>query len=188
MPVVASRRPSGAWCAPAQRDAAVPAHTRSVKLVLRLATRHDALPIARMSRDLIERGLGWSWTPLRVARSIAAADTNVIVAASPVVATPLGFGIMRYGDEEAHLLLLAVDPVVRRHGVGAALVAWLEASARAAGVGPVYLEARAGNAEARAFYRRLGYGEIQRLAGYYGGVEASVRMAKDLWHVPASSA
>ena len=156
-------------------------------VVLRLASRHDALPIARMSRDLIERGLGWSWTPLRVARSIAAADTNVIVAAQPD-GRPVAFGIMKYGDEEAHLLLLAVEPSHSRHGLGAALVRWLEDSARTAGVGPVYVEARATNAVARAFYRRLGYGEIQRLPGYYGGIEASVRMAKDLWVEAASSA
>ena len=154
--------------------------------VFRLATRHDAMPIARMSRDLIERGLGWSWTPLRVARSIAAADTNVLVAARG--ASVLGFGIMKYDDDESHLLLLAVHPSVARQGLGAALVAWLEGSARAAGVGQVYLEARATNGPARAFYRRLGYGEIQRLPGYYGGIEASVRMAKDLWLEPASSA
>ena len=152
----------------------------------RLATRHDAMPIARMSRDLIERGLGWSWTPLRVARNIAAADTNVLVAARD--AAVLGFGIMKYDEDEAHLLLLAVHPAAGRRGLGAALVAWLEDSARAAGVGQVYLEARANNAGARAFYRRLGYGEIQRLPGYYGGVEASVRMAKDLWLERASSA
>jgi len=158
-----------------------------VDVVFRLAQRHDALPIARMSRDLIERGLGWSWTPLRVARCIAAADTNVLVAARER-GMPLGFGIMKYAEEEAHLLLLAVDPVHARRGLGAALLGWLEDSARVAGVGPVYVEARATNSAARAFYRRLGYGEIQRLPGYYGGIEASVRMAKDLWHEPASSA
>jgi len=158
-----------------------------VDVVFRLAQRPDALPIARMSRDLIERGLGWSWTPLRVARSIAAADTNVIVAAGSV-GTPVGFGIMKYAEDEAHLLLLAVEPMHARRGLGSAIVAWLEESARVAGVGPVYVEARATNAGARAFYRRLGYGEIQRLPGYYGGMEASVRMAKDLWHEPASSA
>jgi len=103
-------------------------------------------------------------------------------------ASVLGFGIMKYDDDESHLLLLAVHPSVARQGLGAALVAWLEGSARAAGVGQVYLEARATNGPARAFYRRLGYGEIQRLPGYYGGIEASVRMAKDLWLEPASSA
>ena len=45
----------------------------------RLATAADAVPIARMSRDLIEQGLGWSWTPLRVARSIADRAIDVLL-------------------------------------------------------------------------------------------------------------
>ena len=49
-------------------------------LTLRLATRADSTQIAAMSRDLIERGLGWSWTPRRVLRSIGDAHTNVVVA------------------------------------------------------------------------------------------------------------
>ena len=153
---------------------------------IRLATRTDSLQIARMSRDLIECGLGWSWTPLRVQRSIADVATNVAVAS--VRNEPVGFGIMKYHDDEAHLLLLAVQKACKRRGVGAALVAWLEKSARTAGVGQVYLEARAANAGARAFYRRLGYEEIQVVPGYYQGVEASVRMAKALWlEQPASA-
>jgi ribosomal protein S18 acetylase RimI-like enzyme len=155
-------------------------------LTLRLATSDDAPSIARMSRDLIERGLGWSWTPLRVRRSIDDANTNVVFATSGSL--PVGFGIMKYHDDEAHLLLLAVRPDHGRQGIGAALVGWLEAAARTAGIGQVYLEARAANAAARAFYRRLGYGEIQMLPGYYRGLEASVRMAKDLWlEQPASA-
>ena len=152
----------------------------------RLATGADALPIARMSRDLIEQGLGWSWTPVRVARSIADRASNVVVAVRD--ARRLGFAIMKYHDEEAHLLLLAVRPEYSRQGIGAALVAWLETTARVAGVGQIYLEARAANRPARSFYKRLGYGEIQLLPGYYQGVEASVRMAKDLWlEQPASA-
>ena len=30
---------------------------------IRLATSQDAALIAEMSRDYIEHGLGWSWTP-----------------------------------------------------------------------------------------------------------------------------
>jgi ribosomal-protein-alanine N-acetyltransferase len=158
----------------------------SLRPPIRLATCTDAPLIARMSRDLIERGLGWSWTPLRVQRSIADADTNVAIAQVGDLA--VGFGIMKYREDEAHLLLLAVQPGAGRRGIGAALVAWLEASARTAGVGQAYLEARASNAVARAFYRRLGYEEIQLVPGYYRGVEASVRMAKDLWlEQPASA-
>lgn len=148
-------------------------------LTLRLATEADALHIAQMSRDQIERGLGWSWTTQRVLRSIFDAETNVVVALE--AGRLAGFAIMKYHDDEAHLLLLAVQPGARRKGVGAALVRWLEAAALTAGVGQVWLEARLGNAAARAFYKRLGYREIQVLPGYYQGREACVRIARDLW-------
>lgn len=148
-------------------------------LTLRLARETDALAIAQMSRDQIERGLGWSWTTQRVLRSISDAETNVVVAFA--AGKLCGFAIMKYHDDEAHLLLLAVQPGARRQGVGAALLAWLEQAALTAGVGQVWLEARQGNAAARAFYRRLGYREIQVLPGYYQGREACVRIARDLW-------
>jgi [ribosomal protein S18]-alanine N-acetyltransferase len=147
---------------------------------IRLARRDDAPAIARLSRDQIERGLGWRWTAPRVLRSILDVHSNVIVAPGPEGGLA-GFGIMKYHDEEAHLLLLAVDPAARRQGLGAALVAWLEASAQVAGLGTIYLEARASNGGARAFYRHLGYREIQQVEGYYSGREASVRLGRDLW-------
>jgi len=145
---------------------------------LRLATRDDAQAIAQLSRDRIEQGLGWSWTTLRVLRSIRDRETNVVVALD--ASESLGFGIMKYHDEEAHLLLLAVRPERVRQRIGTALVDWLERSALIAGIGHVSLEARASNASARAFYLRLGYREIQSLPGYYQGREACVRMARDL--------
>ena len=52
---------------------------------------------------------------------------------------------------------IAVQPGNARRGIGAALVGWLEAAARSAGIGQVYLEARAANGAALMFYRRLGY-------------------------------
>jgi len=153
-------------------------------LTLRLATRADSAQIAAMSRDLIERGLGWSWTPRRVLRSIGDAHTNVVVALENVQSGGqrlTGFGIMKYHDDEAHLLLLAVQASDRRRGIGAALVTWLEKAALVSGVGQVYLESRMSNLQARAFYRQLGYREVQTVPGYYQGVEPGVRMAKDLW-------
>jgi ribosomal-protein-alanine N-acetyltransferase len=146
---------------------------------IQLACEADAQPIACMSRDCIECGLGWSWRPARVQRSIADASTNVVVCRD--VRGMAGFAIMKYGDEEAHLLLLAVDARRRRHGVGSALVSWLEATALVAGLGVIRLEARCGNHAAGAFYRKLGYREIARVAGWYRGIEDGVRFAKDLW-------
>jgi ribosomal-protein-alanine N-acetyltransferase len=144
-----------------------------------LALPRDAAPIAAMSRDLIEVGLGWSWTQQRVLRSIDDRNTNVVVASDD--GHLAGFGIMKYRDDEAHLFLLAVDPSYRRQGVGTALMTWLERTALTAGIGVIYLEARLVNIEARAFYRRLGYREATVVRGYYRGVESSVRLAKDLW-------
>jgi ribosomal-protein-alanine N-acetyltransferase len=148
-----------------------------------LARIDHAPAIARLSRDRIEQGLGWSWRTARVGRAIASAQSNVVVALD-APGQVLGFGIMSYGDDDAHLQLLAVRAQHVRRGIGTALVRWLEHSARVAGVGLVWLEARSANVEARAFYRRLGYRELQRLPGYYQGVESALRLGKDLWEPP----
>ena len=157
----------------------------STRTAIRFATRADALGIAEMSRDLIEHGLGWSWTRERVLRSLRHPDTNAIVAVRD--AERVGFAIMKYGDEEAHLLLLAVRPAFSRRGIGSAMVDWLERSAGVAGVARITLEARHGNAAARAFYGGLGYAQAQLLPGYYSGREASVRMVKSLGTAPAAT-
>ena len=112
--------------------------------------------------------------------SIADAQTNVVVVPADGGALR-AFAIMRYRDDDAHLLLLAVQPDHARRGIGSAMMAWLEKVALTAGVDRISLEARVTNAAARAFYARLGYVESQLQPGYYRGVEASVRMAKDLW-------
>lgn len=144
-----------------------------------LAVRADAPRIAMMSRDLIEQGLGWRWTPSRILRAIGDRAVNVVVAREKTEIT--GFAIMQYKDDEAHLTLLAVEPARRRKGIGRALIAWLETTALNAGTGCIYLEARARNTEARAFYRRLGYVEIMTVPGLYSDSEDGIRIAKDLW-------
>ena len=148
------------------------------ELLLRLARPAEATAIAALSRDLIEYGLQWRWTPVRVAASIRAANVNVLVAR--IHDTIGGFAIMRYGDDEAHLDLLAVTPPYRRAGVGRQLLQWLEKCAVAAGIFKVTLEVRAGNEEAQLFYKRMGYRPIAHIPGYYQGIEAALRMDRDL--------
>ena len=146
---------------------------------IRLGLPGGVRRIAEMSRDYIEYGLGWRWTPARMLAAIHAPDSNLAVACRGD--RVVGFGLMQYKDDEAHLILLAVDAGCRRAGVASALVAWLERCALTAGIGTVYLEARCRNLEARAFYRALGYREIAVVPGYYQGVEDGVRIARDLW-------
>jgi ribosomal-protein-alanine acetyltransferase len=143
-----------------------------------LALPSDAVSIAALSRRTIEQGLDWRWTPHRVMNSMADADTNVVVARQG--SDMLGFAIMSYGEDDAHVQLFATQPRCRRQGVGSALLAWLEATARVAGIGKLYLEARSDNAGARAFYRHHGFELAGQRSGYYQGVEDAVRMVKTL--------
>jgi ribosomal-protein-alanine N-acetyltransferase len=150
----------------------------SSELSLRLARPADATTIANLSRDLIEYGLRWRWTPMRVAASIRAPNVNVLVAR--IHENIAGFAIMRYGDDDAHLDLLAVAPPFRRAGVGRQLLEWLEKCAVVAGIFSVALEVRAGNEGAQLFYQRMGYRTLVHLPGYYQGIEAALRMGRDL--------
>jgi ribosomal-protein-alanine N-acetyltransferase len=65
-------------------------------------------------------------------------------------------------------------------GVGRQLIEWLEKCALVAGIIQVVLEVRAQNEGAQLFYKRLGYRPLVQLPGYYQGVEAAVRMGRDL--------
>ena len=150
----------------------------SFELSLRLARSADATAIANLSRDLIEYGLRWRWTPARVAASIRAPDVNVLVAC--IHENIAGFAIMRYGEDDAHLDLLAVAPPYRRAGIGRQLLEWLEKCAVVAGIFSVALEVRTGNEGAQLFYERMGYRTLAQLPDYYQGVEAALRMGRDL--------
>ncbi len=57
----------------------------------------------------------------------------------------------------------------------------MQCRALVSGIGIIYLETRLSNAAGRKFYQRLGYKAIQRIPRYYGGREAAIRLAKDLW-------
>ena len=150
--------------------------------LIELATRADASVIAALSRDVVEQGLGWSWTEPRVLKALRDDATNVIVARTQSKAGKMvaGFAIMRYGYDSAHIVLFAVDVEHRRCGIGSALMAWLETTARTAGINAIKLEARSGNREARAFYGQVGFNEIGVRVSYYRGVEDAVRFEKSL--------
>ena len=137
-----------------------------------------------MSRDLVEQGLPWSWNARRVAMHVRGRESNVLAAWHQ--GRLIGFAVMQFYDERAHLNLLAVDPRARRLGVGKRLVEWQEKVALTGGITVVNLEVRVNNAGAQAFYRQLGYRETKRLPGYYSGREAAIHMTHDLG-VPAKS-
>ncbi|MES2939021.1 MAG: N-acetyltransferase [Pseudomonadota bacterium] len=147
--------------------------------VLRLARRTDAGPIAGMARELIEAGLTPRYTAARIARHIADPDTVALVAEA-AGAGLRGFALMSFGDEHAHLVLLAVHPAARRQGLAGGMVRWLLESAEVAGMASVALELRADNGGAQAFYRALGFEATLLMPGYYEGLVDAQRMARVL--------
>ena len=148
---------------------------------IRLATHDDAYAIAAMSRDCIENGLAWRYTPTRILDAIRSRTTNVAVIHAHGGLHAVG--IMGYGDSAAHLVLLGVQPTQRRKGLGRHLVGWLEACASTAGLDYIGVECRADTPSAVAFYRAQGYRIQGIVPRYYAGRLDAVRMRKRLSHI-----
>jgi ribosomal-protein-alanine N-acetyltransferase len=145
-------------------------------VTIRLARLADAAGIAAMSRDYIERGLPWTWTEDRVARTIVDLETNVaVVGRAGAIAA---FGIMFHTAEDAHLLLFAVRTEHQRRGVGSALLIWLEEVARNAGAKKIRVECLSSNRPARLFYSEHGYHELAITRQMYRGVADGIHLEK----------
>ena len=142
------------------------------------ARLNDVPRLAAMSHAHVESGLRPAWGIQRIGWYVRHPESVVLTARSD--RTIAGFAIMRYADETAHLNLLAVDPGHRRRGIARRLVTWLEETALPAGTFLIRLELRAQNEAAQVFYRALGYREVGRVPGYYQGVEAAIRMERDV--------
>ena len=154
-------------------------------VAIRLAEPRDAQAVAVMSRDFIESGLGWKYDAARVLRAIRDRETVALVACEGGARGTLsGFAIMEFGEERAHLVLLAVRPSRRRSGVGRRLLEWLVDSARVAGMASIHLELRAANEAGRRFYKAMGFYETVLVPGYYrsgeGRKEGALRMLRVL--------
>ncbi|MGI8895940.1 MAG: GNAT family N-acetyltransferase [Casimicrobiaceae bacterium] len=132
--------------------------------------------MALMSRDLIETGLGWAYRTERIAKLIGDPEAVALVARdSP---RSVGFAVMTFGDERAHLVLLAVHSTHHRRGIARRMIEWLLSTAAVAGIASIHVELRADNRPAYALYRALGFAETLRVPGYYRGRETAVRMIR----------
>jgi [ribosomal protein S18]-alanine N-acetyltransferase len=145
---------------------------------LQPAVLAEAAQIASLSNRLIEAGLPVTWTTQRVAAQICHRESMVLTAKE--ADELIGFAIMQFGNERAHLNLLAVLPGARRYGVGRRMLGWLHESALTAGTFTIELELRAENLVARRFYGSMGYAECGYTRNYYSGKEDAVHMKRDL--------
>lgn len=129
--------------------------------------RPDDAPAAAMLDARVMR-LPWSvesWRKL-------IGEPNVFGSAAETSGSLVGLALARAVADEAEILALAVAPDSRRRGIAAALVQQVLGKARRRGAVRVFLEVAAGNRPALALYRRFGFVDAGRRAGYYGTGEA----------------
>ena len=128
-------------------------------ITVRQATPDDATELARML-DLFDH-IGA--TPEEVAARMLACQSVLTTYFGEMDGQPVGFACLRLvphlqGDEPyAELTDIYVNAPSRRQGVARALIAHVEAAARAAGAGGLVIITGFDNAGAQAAYRASGY-------------------------------
>ena len=91
----------------------------------------------------------------------------ILVAETEAPSCLAGFAVFRRVLDEAELLNLAVEPSLRRKGIGQQLLMAGMGELRAHGVLKVFLEVRASNQPAIDFYSAAGFTRQGRRRGYY---------------------
>ncbi|MGF2736931.1 ribosomal protein S18-alanine N-acetyltransferase [Marinobacter sp. DUT-1] len=79
----------------------------------------------------------------------------------------IGYAVVAYLVDEAHLLNLCIHPDSRGFGAGRYLLQYLVDKAREDGMVQVLLEVRVSNRTAEQLYKSAGFGEIGCRPGYY---------------------
>ena len=92
----------------------------------------------------------------------------------------VGFFVVQFIVDEAHLLNIAVDPTQQKQGIGRLLLDNVQQQAMIKKANTIFLELRATNQRALALYQMAGFNEIGLRKNYYPaaqGKEDAVIMA-----------
>ena len=104
----------------------------------------------------------------------SAADVSVVLVARDAAGAALGCGALRHlGDEVAEVKRMYVVPQARGLGVSKAILAELEAAARARGWTRLRLETGPRQPEAVGLYERAGYRPIEAFGAYIDASDAA---------------
>jgi ribosomal-protein-alanine N-acetyltransferase len=137
-------------------------------LTLRVAGARDIAAVDALMSDAFDPRYGEAWTRGQCLGVLALPGVALLMA--EVDDEPAGFAMTRRVLDEAELLLLAVSPAHREHGVGGALLRAAAAEAAAGGCAKLHLEVRNGNPATR-LYLRHGFAKVGERRGYYRGVD-----------------
>jgi|SRR5690606_17164895 len=131
----------------------------------------DLERIMAVMESAFEPAFGEAWTRRQVGDALLLPNTFYLLAA-PHGGWPsggeaaAGFVLSRGAADEEELLLIGVDPIWRRKGIGGAMLDRFIAEAKARGANRLFLEMREGNS-AESLYRRHGFERVGRRRAYY---------------------
>jgi [ribosomal protein S18]-alanine N-acetyltransferase len=109
-------------------------------------------------------GEAWTASQCLSVMSLPGAQLHIAMMDVSVV----GFALTRGVVDEEELLLIAVQPTLKRNGIATSLVGQVVAAAKALERTSLFIEVRMNN-PAIDFYRRLGFRPIGLRTAYYSG-------------------
>ena len=95
-------------------------------------------------------------------------------------ARPAGFCMLSIGDGIGEVVAVAVDPLWQGQGIGKQLMQAIVEDARGMGLTLLVLKTATRNLSAQGMFRRIGFEETGRMAGFYAGGQTAVGMRKRL--------
>jgi ribosomal protein S18 acetylase RimI-like enzyme len=93
---------------------------------------------------------------------------------------PAGFCMLSIGDGVGEVVAVAVDPLWQGRGIGRQLMQAVVEDARGMGLRLLVLKTATRNLPAQGMFRRIGFEETGRVAGYYAGGQTAIGMCKRL--------
>lgn len=133
--------------------------------------------VMSIMNQAFDPGYGEAWTEAQTLSMLALPGVWLSIAS--IDGQPAGFALNRIVADEAELLLLAVAPLHRRHGVGMALIERSRAISRERNGFRLHLEVRHNN-PAIELYNKAGFRLVGRRPGYYRGIDGQIHDALTL--------
>lgn len=151
---------------------------RIARVRIREATRRDLVRILGIERLAFDHP--WSLDSFVRELSLPFSRTTVAIVEREGQENLVGYLCRWVVADECHVLNVAVDPQIRRHGIAAQLMYDAIAEAKAKQAHLVTLEVRRSNLAARSLYRKLHFRERRLRRNYYGPGEDAIVMELEL--------
>jgi ribosomal-protein-alanine N-acetyltransferase len=134
-------------------------------VTIRAARAADLLRIATIEQESFSDP--WTYDALATAMALPHVRFLVAEEGGGAAGRLLGYVVALVMGDEGEIADLAVDPVARRHGIGAMLLARMEDDVTRAGVRTLFLEVRESNGAALGLYGARGFQPVGRRRAYY---------------------